>query len=74
MMRNNRHNLNNVPIDVRSIRIEEIHVHLGDILPPGVNYSSEGEENVDLKLVVHFSDPVGRPRRKVLTFPGTMLL
>lgn len=60
-----------VTVQHESIRVEELHFHLGDILPPGMNYSQD--ENVTLKVVLHFSDPYGRPRRKVITLPQTVI-
>lgn len=61
-----------VTVDHVSIRVEELHLHLGDILPHGMNYTQE--DNVTLKVIVHYSDPYGRDRRKVITLPDTMIL
>ena len=61
-----------VPIIHESVRIEELHMHLGDLLPQNMNYSQD--DNVVLKIVVHFSDPYGRPRSKTITLPSTTIL
>lgn len=61
-----------VSVTHESIRVEELHFHLGDILPHGMNYSED--ENVVLKVVMHYSDPHGRPMRKTLTLPSTTIL
>lgn len=56
----------------KSIRVDEIHFHLGDVLPPGSNYRDE--DNVTLKLVLHYSDPYGRDKTKTITLPSTTIL
>lgn len=55
-----------------SIRVEELHFHLGDILPQNVNYTED--DNVTLKIVLHYSDPYGRDKRKTITLPSTTIL
>lgn len=56
----------------KSIRVDEIHFHLGDILPPGSLYHDG--DNVTLKLVLHYSDPYGRDKTKTITLPSTAIL
>lgn len=57
----------------KSIRVEELHVHLGDILPPGYQYG-EAQDNTILKFVLHYSDPYGRDKQKTITLPATTIL
>ena len=62
----------NVPVDHLSVRVEELHVHLGDILPAGTNY--QGKDNVTVNLIVHYVDESGRDKRKTISFHSTGLL
>ena len=70
MYYSDRHDIN-VPIRHNTVRIEEIEMHLGDLLPPHVNYVQDS--NVTLRVRVHYIDPDGRERNKVLNFPATSL-
>ena len=46
----------------------EISMHLGDILPQDLNYSTD--ENAVIKVTIRYSDPYGRPRSKSITLPA----
>lgn len=62
----------NVSIQCEEIRVVELSFHLGDILPPGMNYTQN--EDTVLKVTMHYSDLYGRPRRKTITLPATSIL
>lgn len=70
-MMNNKFN-QKVSFTHESIHVEEIHFHLGDILPHDWNYAES--DNTILKLVLHYSDPYGRDKRKTITLPSTTIL
>ena len=61
-----------VSVEHLSVRVEELHFHLGDILPHGTNYSQD--DNVTLKVILHFSDPYGRDKRRTIILPSTTIL
>lgn len=62
-----------VSLSHKSVHVEEIHFHLGDILPSDrPNYGES--DNTILKVVMHFSDPYGRDRTKTMTLPSTTIL
>lgn len=63
---------NRVPMTLTTINVQEIHFHLGDILPGTLNYSKA--DNITLKVVMHYSDPYGRERTKTMTLPSTTIL
>lgn len=63
-----------VPMTQESHLVHEIHFHLGDILPPGMNYQADEEVNVSLKVTLHYSDPWGREKTKTITLPSTTIL
>jgi hypothetical protein len=58
-----------LPIESREIRQVHLDFHLGDLLPPGMNYTSESD--VDLVITMHYVDTDGRSRRKSFTLYST---
>lgn len=61
-----------VTFERQSVLVHELHFHLGDILPGGLNYSEA--ENTTLKVTMHYSDPFGHDRTKTFTLPSTTIL
>jgi hypothetical protein len=70
----------NVPLTMDVIHVQEIHFHLGDILPgsgivrPGLRSESWDSDKVTLKVIMHYSDPQGRDRTKTMTLPATTII
>lgn len=63
----------NVSTELSTIMVHEIHFHLGDILPQDkIQYTQD--DNVTLKVIMHYSDPYGRDRTKTMTLPSTTII
>ncbi len=58
-----------LPVETREIRQVHLDFHLGDLLPPDMNYVSEPD--VDLVITMHYVDSDGRSRRKSFTLYST---
>lgn len=62
-----------VSTELTTVMVHEIHFHLGDILPHDkINYTQD--DNVTLKVIMHYSDPFGRDRTKTMTLPSTTII
>lgn len=70
-MTNGKYNAN-VSLNLETIKVQEIHFHLGDILPNNLNYSED--DTTTLKVIMHYSNPYGKDCSKTITLPATVIL